>query len=71
MLEGDKIELNHLYLYKSYNKSIEYFNINKNESNIKSNAYSNERNINKYSKVKSSYENNRCPDTSKKKCSKH
>lgn len=55
MFEGDKVELNYLYLYSSYRKlnEIEYYGPNRRiqaEFN-KSNSNTNESNINKYEKI--------------------
>ena len=61
MFEGDKVELNYLYVYSSYKKlnEIEYYGQNRriqSEFN-KPNTSSNESNINKYTKIQTNNKN--------------
>jgi hypothetical protein len=61
MFEGDKVELNYLYVYSSYKKlnEIEYYGKSrriKTEFN-KPNTNSNESNINKYAKIQANNKN--------------
>jgi hypothetical protein len=65
MLESDKVELNHLYLYKSYRNSNEYYKQFQ-SNDRKSDFNSTESNINKYSKNQKSNDIDRQSNTRKK-----
>ena len=57
MFEGDKVELNYLYLYSSYKKLNHEHNRRIQPEFNKSNSNSNESNINKYAKIQTDNKN--------------
>jgi hypothetical protein len=57
MFEGDKIELNYLYVYSSYKKLNHEYNRRIQSEFNKSNSTSNESNINKYTKIQTNNKN--------------